>query len=121
MKTMTEKKREYRAKDKASGKKRIYVTLSAEEFIFLQLKAEQSGEKPTPYFRDVALHQMAEKRHLNNEERDILRTGLIEIRKIGNNINQMVKNVHSGIEVDTKELGLQFRNLEGVVKDFFGR
>ena len=121
MKTMTEKKREYRAMDKASGKKRIYVTLTAEEYKFLLLKADMAGLKPTPYFRDVALHQMAEKRHLSTEEMDILRTGLIEIRKIGNNINQMIKNVHSGIEVDTKELGLQFRNLEGVVKEFFGR
>ena len=121
MKTMTEKKREYRAMDRASGKKRIYVTLSAEEYKFLLLKADMAGVKPTPYFRDVALHQMAEKRHLSNEEMDVLRTGLIEIRRVGNNLNQIAYNANAGINPSADELWLQLKNMEQVVKEFFGR
>ena len=121
MKTMTEKKREYRAMDRASGKKRIYVTLSAEEYKFLLLKADMAGVKPTPYFRDVALHQMAEKRHLNNEEMDVLRTGLIEIRRVGNNLNQIAHNANAGITVNLEEAKYQLRDLESVVMKFFGR
>lgn len=118
---MTEKKREYRAMDRASGKKRIYVTLSAEEYKFLLLKANMAGVKPTPYFRDVALHQMAEKRHLSNEEMDVLRTGLIEIRRVGNNLNQIAHNANTGITVNSEEVKYQLRDLESVVKEFFRR
>jgi hypothetical protein len=122
MKTMTEKKREYRAMDRASGKKRIYVTLSAEEYKFLLLKADMAGVKPTPYFRDVALHQMAEKRHLSNEEMDFLRTGLIEITESWqqpkpNRTQCECWNVGERLE----ETKYQLRDLENVVMKFFGR
>ena len=100
MKTMTEKKREYRAMDRASGKKRIYVTLSAEEYKFLLLKADMAGVKPTPYFRDVAL---------------------IEIRRVGNNLNQIAHNANAGMSVSLEETKYQLRDLENVVMKFFGR
>lgn len=117
-----EQKRAYRQADKARGKKRITVTLTAEEYRLLELHAQSVGESQlTVHFRNVALHAMANKRHLSESELDILRDGLIQIRKIGGNINQLAHHANAGFSVNMEETKYQLRYLESLIQQYFGR
>lgn len=116
-----EQKRAYRQADKERGKKRVSVTLTAEEYRFVQNRAEQAGESPTSYFKNAALHNMAERRHLNQEELDMLREAIIEVRRIGNNLNQISHHNNSGFTINPDEVRYQMRYLEDTIKKFFGR
>lgn len=53
-----EQRRAYRQADKEQGKKRVSVTLTAEEYAFLNKRAVEAGETPTAYFKNSALHNM---------------------------------------------------------------
>ena len=122
METSTEHpKKKYRDLDRERGKKHVNVTLTAEEYGFLKLKSDQAGQSPTQYLKNAALHQMAEKRHLNAEETELLRSALIEIRRIGNNLNQLAHNANSGFSIDTNAVKHQLRFLEDTVRKHFNR
>ena len=64
---------------------------------------------------------MAEKRHLSESELDILRDGLIQIRKIGGNINQLAHHANAGNSVNMDEVKYQMRYLEDTIRKYFGR
>lgn len=114
-------KAKYWKLDKERGKHRVHVTLTAEEYHFVKLKAEASNERVTAYFKNAALHQMAEKRHLNESEITILRDAIIQIRKVGTNINQMAHLANSGLQINNDELKYQLRYMEDLVQQFFGK
>lgn len=121
MNTADHPKKIYRDLDRQRGKRHVNVTLTADEYHFLCLKAEQAKQTPTAYFKNAALHQMAEKRHLNSEETELLRSGLIEIRRIGNNLNQIAHSANAGISVNPDEVKYQLRYLEDLIRKHFNR
>ena len=116
-----EQRKHYREQDKANGVRVISVRLTEDEYHFLAMKAEQAKQTPTAYFKNVALHQMAEKRHLNSEETELLRSGLIEVRRIGNNLNQFAHSANAGISVNSEEVKYQLRYLEDLIRKHFNR
>lgn len=116
-----EQKRAYRQADKERGKKRITLTLTEEEYLFVERKANEVKQRITPYFKNAALHNMAERRHLNQEELEMLREAIIEVRRIGNNLNQLSHNNNSGFTINPDEVRYQMRYLEDTIKKFFGR
>ena len=121
-KTLTkEQRKQYREQDKANGIKIVSVRLTAEEYGFLTKRAEAAGESPTAYLKNAALHNIAEKRHLSESELDILRDGLIQIRKIGGNINQLAHHANAGNSVNMDEVKYQMRYLEDTIRKYFGR
>ena len=121
-KTLTkEQRKQYREQDKANGIKIVSVRLTAEEYGFLTKRAEAAGESPTAYLKNAALHNMAEKRHLSESELDILRDGLIQIRKIGGNINQIAHHLNTGFSINMDEVKYQMRYLEDTIRKYFGR
>ena len=92
-KTLTkEQRKQYREQDKANGIKIVSVRLTAEEYGFLAKRAEAAGESPTSYLKNSALHNIAEKRHLDKFELEILRTALIEVRRIGGSYHIAAKS-----------------------------
>jgi hypothetical protein len=111
--------KKYRDLDRARGKKRVNVTLTAEEYQFLLNRSAQAGESPTAYLKNAALHQMADKRHLTAEELECFRSGIIEIRRIGNNLNQIAHAANSGIAFDPKEIRQLLGEMEKVIKERF--
>ena len=121
-KTLTkEQRKQYREQDKANGIKIVSVRLTAEEYGFLAKRAEAAGESPTSYLKNSALHNIAEKRHLSESELDILRDGLIQIRKVGANINQLAHHANAGFSVNQEETKYQLRYLESLIQQYFGR
>jgi hypothetical protein len=121
-KTLTkEQRKQYRDQDKANGIKIVSVRLTAEEYGFLAKRAEAAGESPTSYLKNSALHNIAEKRHLSESELDILRDGLIQIRKVGANINQLAHHANAGFSVNQEETKYQLRYLESLIQQYFGR
>lgn len=121
-KTLTkEQRKQYREQDKANGIKIVSVRLTAEEYGFLAKRAEAAGESPTSYLKNAALHNMAEKRHLDQFELEILRTALIEVRRIGNNLNQIAHHLNTGFSINMDEVKYQMRYLEDTIRKYFGR
>ena len=121
-KTLTkEQRKQYREQDKANGIKIVSVRLTAEEYSFLAKQADGAGESPTAYLKNAALHNIAEKRHLSESELDILRDGLIQIRKVGANINQLAHHANAGFSVNQEETKYQLRYLESLIQQYFGR
>ena len=116
-----EQRKQYREQDKANGIKIVSVRLTAEEYSFLAKKADGAGESPTAYLKNAALHNIAEKRHLSESELDILRDGLIQIRKVGANINQLAHHANAGFSVNQEETKYQLRYLESLIQQYFGR
>jgi hypothetical protein len=116
-----EQKRAYRQADKEQGKKRVSVTLTAEEYAFLNKRAVEAGESPTAYLKNAALHNIAQRRHLDQFELDTLRSALVEVRRIGNNLNQIAHHINVGFAINTDEVKYQMRYLEDTIKKFFGR
>lgn len=111
--------KKYRDLDRARGKKRVNVTLTAEEYQFLLNRSAQAGESPTAYLKNAALHQMADKRQLTTEELECFRSGIIEIRRIGNNLNQIAHAANSGIAFDPKEIRQLLGDMEQTIKKRF--
>ena len=111
--------KKYRDLDRARGKKRVNVTLTAEEYQFLLSRSAQAGESPTAYLKNAALHQMADKRQLTTEELECFRSGIIEIRRIGNNLNQIAHAANSGIAFDPKEIRQLLGDMEQTIKKCF--
>ena len=64
---------------------------------------------------------MAEKRHLDQFELEILRTALIEVRRIGNNLNQIAHHLNTGFSINMDEVKYQMRYLEDTIRKYFGR
>ena len=121
-KTLTkEQRKQYREQDKANGIKIVSVRLTAEEYGFLTKRAEAAGESPTSYLKNAALHNMAEKRHLDQFELEILRTALIEVRRIGNNLNQIAHHLNTGFSINMDEAKYQMRYLEDTIRKYIGR
>lgn len=121
-KTLTkEQRKQYREQDKANGIKIVSVRLTAEEYGLLAKRAEAAGESPTSYLKNAALHNMAEKRHLDQFELEILRTALIEVRRIGNNLNQIAHHLNTGFSINMDEVKYQMRYLEDTIRKYFGR
>jgi len=121
-KTLTkEQRKQYREQDKANGIKVVSVRLTAEEYGFLIKRAEAAGESPTSYSKNAALHNMAEKRHLDQFELEILRTALIEVRRTGNNLNQIAHHLNTGFSINMDEVKYQMRYLEDTIRKYFGR
>jgi hypothetical protein len=123
-KTLTkEQRKQYREQDKANGIKIVSVRLTAEEYGFLAKRAEAAGESPTSYLKNSALHNIAEKRHLDQFELEILRAALIEVRRIGNNLNQIAHhlNLNTGFSINMDEVKYQMRYLEDTIRKYFGR
>lgn len=123
-KTLTkEQRKQYREQDKANGIKIVSVRLTAEEYGFLTKRAEAAGESPTSYLKNSALHNIAEKRHLDQFELEILRAALIEVRRIGNNLNQIAHhlNLNTGFSINMDEVKYQMRYLEDTIRKYFGR
>lgn len=116
-----EQRKQYREQDKANGIKIVSVRLTAEEYSFLAKQADGAGESPTAYLKNAALHNIAQKRHLSESELDILREGLIQIRKIGGNINQIAHHANAGFSVNLEETKYQLRYLESLIQQYFGR
>ena len=125
-KTLTkEQRKQYREQDKANGIKIVSVRLAAEEYGFLAKRAEAAGESPTSYLKNSALHNIAEKRHLDQFELEILRAALIEVRRVGNNLNQIAHhlnlNLNTGFSINMDEVKYQMRYLEDTIRKYFGR
>lgn len=121
-KTLTkEQRKQYREQDKANGVKVVSVRLTAEEYAFLKNRSEKAGESPTAYLKNSALHNIADKRHLDQFELEALRSALIEVRHIGNNLNQIAHYQNSGFAINTDEVKYQMRYLEDTIKKHFGR
>lgn len=121
-KTLTkEQRKQYREQDKANGIKIVSVRLTAEEYGFLAKRAEAAGESPTSYLKNSALHNIAEKRHLDQFELEILRAALIEVRRIGNNLNQIAHHLNTGFSINMDEVKYQMRYLEDTIRKYFGR
>ncbi len=125
-KTLTkEQRKQYREQDKANGIKIVSVRLTAEEYGFLAKRAEAAGESPTSYLKNAALHNIAEKRHLDQFELEILRAALIEVRRVGNNLNQIAHhlnlNLNTGFSINMDEVKYQMRYLEDTIRKYFGR
>lgn len=116
-----EQRKQYREQDKANGIKIVSVRLTAEEYGLLAKRAEAAGESPTSYLKNAALHNMAEKRHLDQFELEILRTALIEVRRIGNNLNQIAHHLNTGFSINMDEVKYQMRYLEDTIRKYFGR
>jgi hypothetical protein len=114
-------KKKYRDLDRLMGKKRINVTLTAEEYALLKLKSEMAGESPTVYLKKTAMLKLAGKQHLNDAELDHLRQYLIEVRRIGNNINQIAHGGHIGFTLNSDEIRYQLRYLDDLVHTAFGK
>ena len=117
----SEQRRAYRQADKEQGKKRVSVTLTAEEYNFLKKRAQEAGESPTTYLKNSALHNIADNRHLDQFELDALRSALVEVRRVGNNINQIAHHINAGFAINTDEVKYQMRYLEDTIKKHFGR
>lgn len=114
-----EQKRAYRLADKERGKKRITLTLTEEEYEFVEKRAQFAKEKITPYFKNCALHYMADRRHLNQEELELKRQLIIELRRIGNNVNQIAYNANAGFSLQPEALKQQLLTLETTIKNHF--
>ena len=97
------------------------LTLTEEEYLFVERKANDVKQRITPYFKNAALHNMAERRHLNQEELEMLREAIIQVTKIGNNLNQIAHHNNSGFTINPDEVRYQMRYLEDTIKKFFGR
>lgn len=116
-----EQRKQYREQDKANGVKVVSVRLTAEEYAFLNKRAVEAGETPTAYLKNSALHNIADKRHLDQFELDALRSALVEVRRVGNNINQIAHHINAGFAINTDEVKYQMRYLEDTIKKHFGR
>lgn len=87
---------------------RIHVRLTIEEKELLQKKADQLGLSLSEYFRNIAV---------TKEPIFIDNSLLIQIQKIGYNVNQIVRNSHATKMPPSDNLLKEIENLKLIIEN----
>lgn len=99
----------------------IIVRMTDEEKSIFDEKVKQSGLTQSEYFRKMALGENVYILASKEEMKELF----LEIHKQGNNVNQIAKNLNSGIYVgaskDVKELNETYRELILKVTKLYNR
>ena len=72
----------------------INCVLTLEEYDLLKNYAQASGQKPTVYLREAAFAYMGKRYLVPKDIEEQLKLLVVEIRKIGGNVNQVAKRAN---------------------------
>lgn len=107
--------------EKRKRNNRITVRFSDEEMKIFEEKVKQSGMTQTNYYRRVLLGENVYVLASPEEMKNLF----LEIHRQGNNVNQIAKNLNSGIyvgaEKDVKVLNETYRELVLTITKLYNR
>ncbi len=75
-------------------RKRINLTLTQKEFNLLDFFSRRYNNKKSTIAKEIILKYLRNEKFLNDDIEDKLQETIIQLRKIGNNINQLTKLSH---------------------------
>lgn len=96
-------------------RKRINLSLSEEEYHYIQHNANFLGLKPTAYLKNLAL---SEDLYTPKIDFEIAQKIYSEIHRIGINLNQLTKEIHTQFfeDEEIEQLETQLKNIKEEVK-----
>lgn len=97
----------------ATGKdRRINFRLNAAEYSAVQEAAAKAGMTVSAFFRSLSLEGAGLRPVFNDKDRAILFLLHEDMRKIGVNLNQVVRSLNAGRVVDPEEVKIALRNVK---------
>lgn len=98
--------REYMRTEYAPTKKRVNLTLTLQEHKRLQKAAKKSGRKLAPFIREAVLAALEQRYLVPADTQQQLDDAIIQLRKIGTNINQLAHHANAKQHTTAEDLRL---------------
>jgi nitrate reductase beta subunit len=109
----------FRARQKQAGHTRATVNLAPDEHARLTASAKRHGEKIATHVKSLALAKLDDRYLVPPDLSERLDELLAVVRGIGNNLNQLARHSNEmRAFMDTREVQLQLRRLDGEVRRF---
>ena len=99
-------------------RKRIFLTLDKKELSEIKKASLLSKKKVAVFVKDLVLSQIKNERFLSSDLEKSLNETCIQIRKIGNNLNQISKKINTEGKIEKNEIDLALSlvfNLENLL------
>lgn len=100
---------------------RVTITLSPDEYQRLQQEADASQRKLAPFIRETVLATIDNRCLLPKDTEHALHEVTLQIRHIGNNLNQIAHQVNTHKRADKDDIQRSMallKNLETLIRDF---
>ena len=115
---MSAKRKQY-LDDYIDQRKRINISLSAEEFIKVSYLADHNQMKPTSFITQLVQHHLNKSPFISSQLQDEIKEMKYLLRNIANNINQISHRSNTlKVMVDERDLLMELKKLEDGIATF---
>jgi len=112
-------KRKQYLDDYVDQRKRINISLSAEEFIKVSYLADHNQMKPTSFITQLVQHHLNKSPFISSQLQDEIKEMKYLLRNIANNINQISHRSNTlKVMVDERDLLMELKKLEDGIANF---
>ena len=115
---VSEKRKRY-LDDYVDQRKRINISLSAEEFSKVSYLADLNKSEPTSFITQLVQHHLNKSPFISSHLQDEIKEMKFLLRNIANNINQIAHRSNTlKVMVDERDLLMQLKKLEEGIASF---
>ena len=115
---VSEKRKRY-LDDYVDQRKRINISLSADEFLKVSYLADLNKSKPTSFITQLVQHHLNKSPFISSQLQDEIKEMKFLLRNVANNINQIAHRSNTlKVMVDERDLLMELKKLEDGIASF---
>lgn len=115
---VSEKRKRY-LDDYIDQRKRINISLSADEFSKVSYLADLNNTKPTSFITQLVQHHLNKSPFISSKLQDEIKDMKFLLRNVANNINQIAHRSNTlKVMVDERDLLMELKRLEDGIASF---
>lgn len=115
---VSEKRKRY-LDDYIDKRKRINISLSADEFSKISYLADLNNTKPTSFITQLVQHHLNKSPFISSQLQDEIKDMKFLLRNVANNINQIAHRSNTlKVMVDERDLLMELKKLEDGIASF---
>ena len=115
---VSEKRKRY-LDDYVDQRKRINISLSADEYSKISYLADLNNTKPTSFITQLVQHHLNKSPFISSQLQDEIKDMKFLLRNVANNINQIAHRSNTlKVMVDERDLLMELKKLEDGIASF---
>lgn len=115
---VSEKRKRY-LDDYIDKRKRINISLSADEYSKISYLADLNNSKPTSFITQLVQHHLNKSPFISSQLQDEIKDMKFLLRNVANNINQIAHRSNTlKVMVDERDLLMELKRLEDGIASF---
>lgn len=115
---VSEKRKRY-LDDYIDKRKRINISLSADEYSKISYLADLNNSKPTSFITQLVQHHLNKSPFISSQLQDEIKDMKFLLRNVANNINQIAHRSNTlKVMVDERDLLMELKKLEDGIASF---